>query len=92
MPGCKFIGKNIVYDRHPVGERNYCVDLLKVYKIQEEIITEVYKACQRNGVFLEGTLLKPSMTVQGAECEKKVLFDKVLGRFDGAARTERFVS
>ena len=35
-------------------------------KIQEHVITEVYKACKLNGVYLEGTLLKPSMTVSGS--------------------------
>ena len=39
--------------------------------IQERVIKEVYYACQVNGVLLEGTLLKPSMTVPGAECENK---------------------
>jgi len=36
---------------------------------QEKILTEVYKACEENGVLLEGTLLKPSMTVSGADSE-----------------------
>ena len=35
-------------------------------KVQEHVITEVYKACKLNGVYLEGTLLKPSMTVSGS--------------------------
>ena len=39
--------------------------------VQERVIKEVYFACQANGVLLEGTLLKPSMTVQGADCAKK---------------------
>ena len=39
--------------------------------VQERVIKEVYLACQRNGVLLEGTLLKPSMTVQGADCSAK---------------------
>ena len=34
---------------------------------QERVLTEVYKACAENGVFLEGSLLKPSMTVSGAD-------------------------
>ena len=37
-------------------------------RIQEHVIQEVYNACQANGVLLEGTLLKPSMTVPGADC------------------------
>ena len=41
--------------------------ILKLHlKIQEHVITEVYKACELNGVYLEGTLLKPSMTVSGS--------------------------
>ncbi|AAP99900.1 MULTISPECIES: class I fructose-bisphosphate aldolase [Prochlorococcus] len=43
----------------------------KTAEVQEEVIKEVYMACQLNGVFLEGTLLKPSMTVQGADCKDK---------------------
>ena len=35
-------------------------------KIQERVITEGYNACKLNGVYLEGTLLKPSMTVSGS--------------------------
>jgi fructose-bisphosphate aldolase class I len=38
---------------------------------QEKILKEVYYACQLNGVLLEGTLLKPSMTVQGADSAQK---------------------
>ncbi|KGG17447.1 MULTISPECIES: class I fructose-bisphosphate aldolase [unclassified Prochlorococcus] len=45
--------------------------------VQEEVIKEVYIACQDNGVYLEGTLLKPSMTVQGAECSEKADPQKV---------------
>jgi len=43
----------------------------KTAQVQEEVIKEVYMACQLNGVLLEGTLLKPSMTVPGAECSIK---------------------
>ena len=43
----------------------------KTAEVQEEVIKQVYIACQRNGVFLEGTLLKPSMTVNGADCSTK---------------------
>ena len=38
-------------------------------EVQEKVVKEVYRACELNGVLLEGTLLKPSMTVPGAECE-----------------------
>ena len=40
-------------------------------RVQEHVIQEVYYACHANGVLLEGTLLKPSMTVQGADCAEK---------------------
>ncbi len=43
----------------------------KTAAVQEEVIKEVYMACQINGVLLEGTLLKPSMTVPGAEASTK---------------------
>ena len=46
-------------------------DILTTSEIQEKIIKEVYFACQQNGVYLEGTLLKPSMTVPGADYEGK---------------------
>ena len=34
-------------------------------------------ACQENGVYLEGTLLKPSMTIQGTECNVKATPEEV---------------
>ncbi len=46
-------------------------------EIQEEVIKEVYHACQINGVLLEGTLLKPSMTVPGADCSETASPEKV---------------
>lgn len=46
-------------------------------KVQERILTEVYKACAENGVFLEGTLLKPSMTVSGADNSNKAGSEEV---------------
>ena len=45
--------------------------ILTTSEIQEKVIKEVYFACQQNGVYLEGTLLKPSMTVPGADNESK---------------------
>ena len=39
-------------------------------EVQEKVLVEVYKACSENKVFLEGTLLKPSMTVSGADNKK----------------------
>lgn len=32
----------------------------------------MYKACADNGVYLEGSLLKPSMTCPGADCTEAV--------------------
>ena len=40
----------------------------RTIEVQTRILEEVYFACDRLGVVLEGTLLKPSMTVPGAEC------------------------
>ena len=41
-------------------------------EVQEKVLATVYKALSDNGVFLEGSLLKPSMTVPGAECTEPV--------------------
>merc|ERR1719387_1026519 len=46
-------------------------------KVQERVLSTVYKALQDNGVFLEGSLLKPSMTVPGAECTDPVTKEKI---------------
>lgn len=46
-------------------------------QVQEQILTEVYKACAENGVLLEGTLLKPSMTVAGADYPEQPTAEKV---------------
>ncbi len=46
-------------------------------EVQERVLTEVYKACAENGVFLEGTLLKPSMTVSGADNTDKASPEEV---------------
>ena len=32
----------------------------------------MYKSCEENGVYLEGSLLKPSMTCPGADCTEAV--------------------
>lgn len=44
----------------------------KTAAVQEKVLATVYKALSDNGVFLEGSLLKPSMTVPGAECTEPV--------------------
>jgi len=45
--------------------------------VQEKVLAAVYKALSDNGVFLEGSLLKPSMTVPGAECTEPVTKEKI---------------
>merc|ERR1711918_49777 len=40
-------------------------------EVQEKVLATVYKALNDNGVFLEGSLLKLSMTVPGAECTEE---------------------
>lgn len=46
-------------------------DIATTAAVQEKVIVEVYKKLQDCGVLLEGTLLKPSMTVAGVDCENK---------------------
>merc|ERR1712086_1101000 len=46
-------------------------DIYSTARIQERVITTVYKKLAECGVMLEGTLLKPSMTVCGVDCEDK---------------------
>merc|ERR1712087_1091046 len=46
-------------------------DIATTAKVQERVSTTVYKKLQECGVMLEGTLLKPSMTVNGVDCETK---------------------
>ena len=52
-------------------------DIERTSAIQHYVIGKVYEACEENGVFLEGTLLKPSMTVCGADCSEQVDYKKV---------------
>jgi fructose-bisphosphate aldolase class I len=46
-------------------------------EVQEKVLATVYKALSDNGVFLEGSLLKPSMTCPGAECTAPVTREKI---------------
>ena len=46
-------------------------DIATTAAIQEKYLTIVYKKLQDCGVLLEGTLLKPSMTVAGVDAENK---------------------
>lgn len=41
--------------------------IARTAEIQEEVLAAVYKACDTNGVLLEGSLLKPNMVVPGAD-------------------------
>ncbi len=38
IPGCNFIDKERVLDRHPLNMERVCEDLMRVFKIQEKII------------------------------------------------------
>merc|ERR1719387_2693262 len=46
-------------------------DIATTARVQERVLSTVYMKLQDNGVLLEGSLLKPSMTVPGVECEDK---------------------
>lgn len=46
-------------------------DVATTAKVQERVVTTVYKKLQECGVMLEGTLLKPSMTVNGVDAKVK---------------------
>merc|ERR1719298_57982 len=46
-------------------------DIATTARVQERILSTVYKKLRENGVLLEGSLLKPSMTVPGVECPDK---------------------
>merc|ERR1712113_1162424 len=46
-------------------------DIATTSQIQERVLTTVYKKCRDNGVLLEGSLLKPSMTVPGVSAADK---------------------
>uniref|UniRef100_A0A7S0BLR4 Fructose-bisphosphate aldolase n=1 Tax=Rhodosorus marinus TaxID=101924 RepID=A0A7S0BLR4_9RHOD len=42
-------------------------DIARCAEVQEEVLATVYRFCELNGVYLEGSLLKPNMTVPGAD-------------------------
>merc|ERR1719152_275614 len=46
-------------------------DITTTARVQERVLTTVYAKLQDNGVLLEGSLLKPSMTVPGIDCPDK---------------------
>ncbi|MEI8251722.1 MAG: class I fructose-bisphosphate aldolase [Synechococcus sp. ELA057] len=59
-------------------------DIATTASVQEWVIRTVYEALAMNGVFLEGSLLKPSMTTAGADCQEHPSLEEV-GEF--TART-----
>jgi len=46
-------------------------DLHTTARVQERVMTTVYKRLEENGVLLEGSVVKPSMTVPGVDCPNK---------------------
>jgi len=48
-----------------------CHDITTTARVQERVLATVYKKLRDNGVLLEGSLLKPSMTVPGVDAEDK---------------------
>jgi len=46
-------------------------DIATTARVQERVLSTVYMKLQDNGVLLEGSLLKPSMTVPGVEASDK---------------------
>lgn len=52
-------------------------DIDTTARVQEKVLAAVYKALSDNNVFLEGSLLKPSLTVPGAECTVPVTKEKI---------------
>ena len=47
----------------PIVEPEILPDIATTAQVQERVLTTVYAKLQDNGVLLEGSLLKPSMTV-----------------------------
>ena len=52
-------------------------DIATTASVQEWVLRTVYEALGVNGVFLEGSLLKPSMTTAGADCQARPSVDEV---------------
>jgi len=46
-------------------------------EVQEHVLSVVYSCLEQNGVLLEGSLLKPSMTVNGVDCKNKASPEEV---------------
>jgi fructose-bisphosphate aldolase class I len=52
-------------------------DIATTASVQEWVLRTVYAALAENGVFLEGSLLKPSMTTAGADCPERPSLEEV---------------
>mgnify|MGYP006274798213 CR=1 FL=1 len=52
-------------------------DIATTASVQEWVLRTVYEALALNGVFLEGSLLKPSMTLAGADCPERPSLEEV---------------
>ncbi|MGA1304086.1 MAG: class I fructose-bisphosphate aldolase, partial [Cyanobium sp.] len=52
-------------------------DIATTASVQEWVLRTVYEALAVNGVFLEGSLLKPSMTTAGAACPTRPSLEEV---------------
>ncbi|MEB3333077.1 MAG: class I fructose-bisphosphate aldolase [Synechococcaceae cyanobacterium] len=52
-------------------------DIATTASVQEWVLRTVYDALAMNGVFLEGSLLKPSMTTAGADCPDRPGLEEV---------------
>ncbi|MFN9645702.1 MAG: class I fructose-bisphosphate aldolase [Cyanobacteriota bacterium] len=52
-------------------------DIATTASVQEWVLRLVYEALAMNGVFLEGSLLKPSMTTAGATCPERPSLEEV---------------
>ncbi|MFM9109645.1 MAG: class I fructose-bisphosphate aldolase [Prochlorococcaceae cyanobacterium] len=52
-------------------------DIATTASVQEWVLRSVYEALALHGVFLEGSLLKPSITTAGADCPARPSLDEV---------------
>jgi fructose-bisphosphate aldolase class I len=52
-------------------------DIATTASVQEWVLRSTYEALALNGVFLEGSLLKPSMTLAGADCPARPSLEEV---------------
>ena len=52
-------------------------DIATTASVQEWVLRTTYEALALNGVFLEGSLLKPSMTLAGADCPQQPSVEEV---------------